>query len=44
MYHVSAQDVDERMLNVQYYYSVAKDSLDGGDSDQLIPFSDLCLA
>ena len=24
MYHVSAQGVDERMINVHYYYSVAR--------------------
>ena len=24
MYHVSAQGVDERMINVRYYYYIAK--------------------
>ena len=29
MYHVSAQGVDERMINVHYYYCVVTSSLTG---------------
>ena len=42
MYHVSAQGVDERMINVDYYYYVAKIHLRSLSLDEPSQFTLLC--